>query len=364
MFNIAAVIATSTLRDVTSVTEIPEISLAAWRQGSSEQFARDFVTVCHEIGFLTLVDHGVSEEFIERYFAGLEAFFALPDEVKAHIDKRNSPHFRGWERIGAELTDNKVDYREQLDVLSENPAYPPGSLPAYLRLDGPNQWLGEDVIPGFKALVMEFFTTMQTLGNELMGIIAIGLGLPHDTFLRSFGEKPLGFTKMISYPPTPEGMAGVNVHNDAGFLTILLQNGVGGLQALSPNEEWIDVPPKRGSFVINLGEMLQTMTGNYLVATKHRVISREQRFSSAYFHGPDLRTALTPLELDASFAEAVAKSPRHRDAGFMAKRDELLAGKDPMTSAPVPVFGEMMWNYYVRSYPEIVAAHYPDFVPA
>ena len=351
---------------MSTFTSIPQISLATWRDPNADRdaFAREFVRVCHEIGFLTLVDHGVDEAFIDRYFAALEAFFALPDDVKAQIEKIHSPHFRGWERIGAELTDNKVDYREQLDLLTENPEYSADAMPAYLRLDGPNQWLTEAELPGFKSLVLEFFQTMEDLANELMGIIAIGLGLPENTFLDAFGEKPLGFAKLISYPPTPDGMSGVNIHNDAGFLTILLQNGVGGLQALSPTDEWIDVPPQRGTFVINLGEMLQTMTGNYLVATKHRVISNEQRYSSAYFHGPDLRTELTPLELDTTFTQAVANSPRHRDAGFMAKRDELLAGKDGIHSAPVPVFGEMMWNYYLRSYPEIVAAHYPDLVEA
>mgnify|MGYP001557875720 CR=1 FL=1 len=64
--------------------------------------------------------------------------------------------------------------------------------------------------------------------------------------------------------------------------------------------------------------------------------------SSAYFHGPDLRAGLAPLDLDPRFAAAVAASPRHRDAGFMAKREELLAGSRGIASGPVPVFGEQM----------------------
>ena len=62
-------------------------------------------------------------------------FFALPEQVKAQIDKRNSRHFRGWERVGAELTDNRVDYREQLDLSTENEPYPSDAMPAYLRLE-------------------------------------------------------------------------------------------------------------------------------------------------------------------------------------------------------------------------------------
>lgn len=349
---------------MSTFTQIPAVSLSGWRDPDADRdaFARELVAVCHEVGFLTLVDHGVDDDFIARYFEALQAFFALPVESKALIDKRLSRHFRGWERIGAELTDNKVDYREQLDVSTENPAYPADAMPAYLRLDGPNQWLSEDVLPGFRALVVEFFQRMSSLADELMSILAVGLGLPADTFQVRFGERPLSFAKLISYPPTPEGQAGVNGHHDAGFLTILLQHGVSGLEALNPDGEWVEVPPTPGAFVINLGEMLQSMTGNYLVATTHRVIASEQRYSSAYFHGPDLRASLEPLELDPRFADAVAASPRHRTAGFMPTRDQLLDGASGTVGVSAPVFGQQMWNYYVRSYPELVAAHYPDLV--
>jgi len=342
-------------------TSIPTVSLDGWRRPGADRtaFAAELRRICHEVGFFTLVDHGVDAAFVDRYFTALRTFFALPEATKEQIDKRRSRHFRGWERVGSELTDNKVDHREQLDVSSEHAPYAADVEPAYLRLDGPNQWLPEVVLPGFHGLVDEFFVRMGALADELMGILAVGLGLPEHTFRTLFGKRPLSLAKLISYPPTPQGEAGVNAHHDAGFLTILLQHGVGGLQAQNPAGEWIDVPPTPGAFVINLGEMLQSMTGNYFVATNHRVIATEARSSSAYFHGPDLRTSLAPLHLDPSFAAAVAASPRHRGAGFMARRDELLAGASGTISESAPVFGEQLWNYYVRSYPDNVRLHYP-----
>lgn len=347
-----------------SFTDIPVISLSGWRDPRTrESFARDLVTTCHEVGFFTLVDHGIEQEFIDDYFAMLEAFFALPMDTKLLIDKKLSRHFRGWEAVGAELTDNRVDHREQLDLSTEHSPYDEDVLPAYLRLDGPNQWLPDDVLPGFKALVLDYFSRMRTLAEELMRVLAVGLDLPEDTFIRFFGERPLAFAKLISYPPTPVGEAGVNGHHDAGFLTLLLQHNVGGLQAMNPAGQWIDVPPTRGAFVVNIGEMLQSMTGNYLVATTHRVITDAHRYSAAYFHGPDLRTSLLPLDIDARFTEAVAQSPRHRDAGFMAKREELLSGESGTSSTSAQVFGQQMWNYYLRSYPNVVALHYPDLIP-
>ncbi|MGE0879933.1 MAG: isopenicillin N synthase family dioxygenase [Acidimicrobiia bacterium] len=335
-----------------SFTSIPVVSM------TDAGFADEVRRVLHEVGFLVLVDHGIDPDFLHRYFQALAAFFALPVEVKATIDKRTSRHFRGWEQVGSEYTDGKVDYREQLDVCSEHAARAPEVEPAYLRLDGPNQWLPDDVLPGFRELVLEFMARMKALADQLMEVLATGLGLPPHTFAERFGERPFSLTKLISYPVTPAGGAGVNGHHDAGFLTLLWQHGVGGLQVLNPDGAWIVVPPIPGAVVVNIGEMLQSMTGNYYVATTHRVIATEPRFSSGYFHGPDLRSSLAPLALDRQFAAAVAASPRHRDAGFMARRDELLAGTTGTTSASAPVYGEQLWNYYVRSYPDNVARHY------
>jgi isopenicillin N synthase-like dioxygenase len=343
-------------------TSIPEIDLSPWRShdpATREAFADELLAVCHDVGFFQLVGHGVPGEFRARYFDLLQQFFALPEEVKATIDKRNSRHFRGWERVGAELTDNRPDYREQLDVSSEHPARAADVEPAYLRLDGPNQWLPEGVLPGFRAAVEELFLRLGATAEEIMAALSVGLGLEPDHLHRVFGERQLSFAKLIHYPPTPPGEAGVNAHHDAGFLTLLMQHGVGGLQVLNPAGDWIDVPPRDDAFVVNLGEMLQAMTGNYVVATTHRVIATEERYSSGYFHGPDLRTRLDPLPLDPSFAAAVAASPRHAEAGFMAKRDELIAGRGGIASTSAGVYGEQLWNYYRRSYPDNVRLHYP-----
>ena len=290
----------------------------------------------------------------------LQAFFELPEDVKAEIDKVRSPHFRGWERVGAELTDNRTDFREQLDVSTENPPYRADALPPYLRLDGPNQWLPDGVLPGFHRAVTELFERLGAVAFELMEVMSVGLGLAPGHLREVFGESPLSLAKLISYPPTPPGEAGVNAHHDAGFLTLLMQHEVGGLQVENPDGHWIDVPPRDDAFVVNLGEMLQGMTGNYFVATTHRVIATVPRFSSGYFHGPDLRTPLAPLPLGPELTAAVAASSRHAGAGFMAKRHELVAGQGGTSSTSADTYGQQLWNYYQRSYPANVRAHYPD----
>ncbi|MFM9134971.1 MAG: isopenicillin N synthase family dioxygenase [bacterium] len=356
----------SLTQEAPGFSEIPVVSLRSWRGTRAERqdVADALVRACHEVGFFLLVDHGIDQRLIDRYFAALEQFFALPIEAKELMAKANSRHFRGWEAIGAELTNNRVDYREQIDLSSEHAARDADVWPPYLRLDGPNQWLPDEMLPGFREVVTEYFAQLSALAGEVMSVLALGLRLPPETFTERFGERPLSFMKLISYPPTPEGQAGVNGHHDAGFLTLLMQHGVGGLQVENQRGEWIDVPPTDDAFVVNLGEMLQSMTGNYLVATNHRVIAPAQRYSSAYFHGPDLRGSLAPLALDEEFVAAVEASPRHRKAGFMARREQLLDGEEGLSGHSVSVFGEQMWNYYVRSYPDLVRAHYPETLTA
>ncbi|MFN8024668.1 MAG: 2-oxoglutarate and iron-dependent oxygenase domain-containing protein [Acidimicrobiales bacterium] len=345
--------------------EIPVVSLAQWTDADAdrEAFADRLRQICHEVGFFRLVDHGVDPAFLRDYFAALESFFALPDAAKAQIDKLNSPWFRGWERVGAELTDNRVDHREQIDVWTELDPQPADVEPAYLRLEGPNQWPDES-LPGFRPLVERFQREMGAIADQVMAAMSVGLGLDADHLDRSFGERRMSLVKLIHYPPTPAGEAGVNAHHDAGFLTLLWQHEVGGLQVQNQDGEWIDVPVENDAIVVNLGEMLQSITGNYYVANNHRVIATEERYSSAYFHGPSLTTSLAPLPLDERFALAVAASKHHRETGFMAKRDELLAGASGTTSSAVDTYGQQLWNYFTRSYPELVARHHPALVRA
>ncbi|MEM7294441.1 MAG: 2OG-Fe(II) oxygenase family protein, partial [Pseudomonadota bacterium] len=113
------------------------------------------------------------------------------------------------------------------------------------------------------------------------------------------------------------------------------------------------------SFVINLGEMLQGMTGNYFVATAHRVITSQERYSMGYFHGPALETRNELLPLEQQYFDAVAASPRHAGAGFMARKAETEAGVGDMASQHKPaVYGEQLWNYFERSYPDIMQRYY------
>ncbi len=345
--------------------EIPIVSLAGI-DGTPQQrqdLADTVGRVCHEVGFMVVTDHGVPDSVVEDVFDLMRRFFALDEAERSLIDKRRSPHFRGWEAVGSEFTNNRVDVREQIDIWSEWPVSDAIDGAVDDRLHGPNQWMPTDVLAGQREVTERWMSTLSNLADRILGLLADHLGLRNDFFVDLFGDRPMSLTKMINYPPTPSGGAGVNAHHDTGFLTLLAPGSVAGLEVANPAGEWITVPIVERSFVVNLGEMLQSMTGNYFVATKHRVITTEPRMSAAYFHGPSLDTPLDPIDLDPRFADAVAASQRHSSAGFMASASETQSGVSDMGSSHhADTYGAQLWNYFVRSYPANVAQHHPDAI--
>lgn len=130
--------------------QIPVVDLGplSGSRAEREAIAEELCRICHEVGFLLVVNHGVSGELSSGIFDMMHRFFALSGEQKKLIDKRRSRHFRGWEPEGAEYTNNRPDIREQIDWWTEWPAYPKDVEPYYLRLLGPNQWLPEELLPG------------------------------------------------------------------------------------------------------------------------------------------------------------------------------------------------------------------------
>jgi isopenicillin N synthase-like dioxygenase len=342
---------------------IPLVGLGDLRGSSAQRadLAERVCSICHEVGFMIIADHGIDSSVVDDVFDLMRRFFALDEETRALIDKRASPHFRGWESVGSEFTNNRVDVREQIDIWSAWPEDPDRAGPIHHRLHGPNQWMPEEILSGQRTITERWMTELGELADSILSLLATGLGLAPDFFADLFGDRPMSLTKMINYPPTPDGGAGVNAHHDTGFLTLLAPGDTAGLQVMNPAGEWIPAPLIPGTFVLNLGEMLQSMTGNYFVATPHRVITVEPRMSAAYFHGPSLDTRLDRIDLAPRFADAVAASPRHASAGFMASAAETDAGVGDMASKRhAATYGEQLWNYFVRSYPDNVARHHSD----
>ena len=346
--------------------EIPIIDVHQWRQGNTDerqQLATRLGDVCHRTGFFYLVNHGISASVINDYFSELKQFFKLPQDKKQAISKTHSPHFRGWEQTGSELTNNKIDYREQIDIGPERESI---AAPKryYHQLIGPNQWPDPALLPGFRSQVLEFQQRLGIIAREILSIMSLSLELDSDHMNRVFGSEPSPYLKLIRYPQTPETTQGVGEHKDSGYLTLLLQDDKPGLEAKAADGHWYAVSPLTGSLVVNVGELMQMMTCNYYIAAPHRVVSQStsERFSSAFFYSPDLDTPLKAITLPHHLQSKVNASAYHRNAGFMASRKEISSGVGSMHSKVVPdVFGIKYWERWIRSYPEIAYKYYPEY---
>ena len=344
---------------------VPTLDLSLLRGSSVERasFVEELRDCCHAgAGFFYLVGHGVEPCLVQRVEELAKQALALSDMEKAKIDKVSSPHFRGYEAAGSEKTGGKPDSREQIDTWSELPAEPVDVQPSYRRLLGPNLFFDDETLPGYKALTLEWHDRLSQVARRLLEAFSLALELPADELDERFGAQRMSLIKYIRYPPTPRGGQGVGLHQDSAYLTLLVPGHEGGLECQLPTGEMLAVPRKEGAFVVNLGEALQLMTCNYFLATPHQVHTRRERYAVGFFYGPSLDTSLRPLDLGTRFIDAVHASERHRRAGVMPQRDELEQGVvgNFEGGARHRTFGDLLWGYFSRAYPENMARHYPD----
>src|SRR5918993_4094692 len=289
------------------ISDLPELDLAHFMAAPDSAAGRELVArlrdACHGPGFCYLVNHGVPPALDAAVMSSAREFFALPDAERRALAIARSPHFRGYTVLGDERTKGKSDWREQLDVGLEEPAAAVTRDDApWRRLRGPNQWPAR--LPTMQPTVLAWMRAMDRVGLAVLRALALGLGQPlhhFDGVVLPRGDPHL---KIIRYPAQPRGASadtgqGVGMHHDSGLVSFVLQDQVGGLQ-VEIDGELVDATPKPGTYVMNLGEMLQAATAGYLRATKHRVQSPpsgRERFSVAYFFHPRLDAEFAPIEL-------------------------------------------------------------------
>lgn len=286
----------------TTFFEIPIIDMAPFLEGSAEgriAVARAIGHACREIGFLSVINHGVPVALIDRVFAENRRFHALPRERKLAIDLRKSPNHRGYHPLGAEAVDPtaRPDLKEAFDMALELPEDDP-DVRAGKPLHGPNVWPAD--LPGFRATLEDYYAALIALGHRLCDCFAIDLGLPEGYF-RDKHAKPLAQLRLLHYPPqrgpVEADAIGAGDHTDYGSVALLTQDDAGGLQVRNGAGAWIDVPPIHGAFICNVGDIMEIWTNGRYPATRHRVINRSgrDRYSQVLFFDPDFDCLVAPL---------------------------------------------------------------------
>jgi isopenicillin N synthase-like dioxygenase len=299
-----------------SYHQLPIIDLSAADRGPEERarLHEKLHSAAHDVGFFQLVGHGVTQAETDALLTAMRAFFSLPEADRLALDNVNSPHFRGYTRTGDERTAGARDWRDQLDIGAERPAHVPGpGEPAYWWLQGPNQWPA--VLPELRTAALAWVERLSNVAERLLHELLVSIGAPADFYDSLFGENAYPHLKLVRYPGSAADGSnqGVGIHKDYGFLTLLLQDKVGGLQVLREDGNFYDVPPMDGAFVVNLGELLEVATNGYLLATRHRVVSPSggtERFSVPFFYNPRLDARVEPLVFPhASTAPGITDDP-------------------------------------------------------
>lgn len=330
---------------------LPTIDLTAFRldptSADGRAVADQLRDACHSPGFCYVTGHGVEPAVDTALFEQMRLFFALDDSARRALAIERSAAFRGYTITGDERTNDRVDWRDQLDYGPEQvaPSDPTG-VPAWHRLRGPNQWPPE--LPSLSPAALAWMDAVTGVGVTSIRALAVALGLAIDHFDAMFVPDSDVHVKLIRYPADSASGQGVGPHHDSGLLTFIAQDPdqVGrGLQVLVDGE-FVDAPPLPGSYVMNLGEMLQRATGGYLQATPHRVMSpgdgAPERLSAALFFNPRFESVFEALPIEFT-ADAGADEPID------------VAGEPILAS-----FGENNLKVRLRSHPDVAARHYPD----
>lgn len=334
-----------------SLNSLPVLDFSRLSAGPQEAaaFRDELRDAMHQVGFLYLTGHGVPQQLTDSMLEISRRFFELPEEAKLAVENIHSPQFRGYTRMGGELTGGAVDRREQIDIGVERAPVPRGEgIADYWRLEGPNLW--PEGLPEMRAVVSEWMERLSTISLELLRALAVSLGAPEEAFDAAFAERAFPVLKIVRYPgeSNPDPVQGVGSHRDGGVITLLLvEPDKGGLQ-VEYQGAWIDAPQVPGSFVVNIGEMLELATNGYLKATLHRVISPRRgtdRISLPFFFNPALDATMPKL----------AVSPE-----FQAKARGLSV--DPTNSPILESYGENALRYRLRAHPNVVAAQHPDLL--
>lgn len=281
---------------------VPIIDIESlWSEKADKsKVARDLRQACRKVGFFYIANHGISLDLQEQLEAQSKSFFALGLEEKLKIRMElGGKAWRGYFPVGDELTSGKPDLKEGIYFgieLEDNDARVKKGLPMH----GKN--LFPENMPEFQQTVLAYMDQITKLGHRLMEGLALSLELPSNYFYNRFTNDPLTLFRIFHYPPAasnPDSEWGVGEHTDYGVLTILKQDAVGGLQVKTPSG-WIDAPYIPNTFVCNIGDMLDKMTGGFYRSTPHRVrnSSGQGRLSFPFFFDPNFDAEIQPIDLE------------------------------------------------------------------
>lgn len=281
---------------------IPTVDLSKFVNGSEEErkaFVDKLGIAFHEVGFVGVINHGIEKSLVDGFYNASKTFFSQPVSTKRKYEIKGLAGQRGYTAFGREHAKQSqvADLKEFFQIGQwVSPDHP-------LKHEYPDN-VNTVETPEFYDLGKELYVGFETAGGHLLRAIALHLGLPEDYF-DSRIEDGNSILRSIHYPPIteePRSAIRAEQHEDINLITLLVGASAGGLQLLNTEDEWLDITPEEDEIVINVGDMLQRLTNNYLKSTTHRVINppKEQwhvpRLSIPFFLHPKSAVSLNCLE--------------------------------------------------------------------
>jgi isopenicillin N synthase-like dioxygenase len=279
-----------------SAATIPVVDVSAERSSVIAALAQAY----GEVGFAYVVGHGVDQALVDGVFRASAAFHALPEADKMSIELDS--HHRGY--IPIAVSTDRTSSVEVVTTPNQSASFmmmredAPDSaeVNAGTYLSGANQW---PELAGFRDAVESYHGALVSTGQRIVSLFADLLGDDTGELAAAFGT-PTTWLRLLWYPS--QSAAGADVygsapHRDFGCITLLAQDDVGGLQVRDRDGGWIDVPPRAGAFVMNVGDMLHRWSNGRLMSTPHRVVNRgdRARYSVPFFFDPHMSTVIRPL---------------------------------------------------------------------
>jgi len=271
-------------------SEIPVIDFSPWISSSSPSSSDDGATSLEEertrvsqeifhafstIGFIVIINHGIPGDdaqgrggVTERAFRASQAFFQLDKQSKTKLKYQSAEANRGYIAMGQEKLDGDLpDIKETFDIGYDK------------DMEYQNRWpVGTDIHDEFKASMLEYFDQYDKLHLNILRALARGMGFDNDDYFTPLCNQNHQNLRLLHYPEcdrkdiVDKGQKRGGIHTDYGTITLVAQNGVGGLVAQKINGDWVSVPPIPGGIAVNVGDMLQRWSNDILRATPHQIL--------------------------------------------------------------------------------------------
>ncbi|KAI8466920.1 MAG: hypothetical protein J3K34DRAFT_524163 [Monoraphidium minutum] len=325
---------------------VPVIDMAPLRDAGASASAKAAVAdairhACITWGFFYITGHGIQPQ-VDALLRATAALFDLPEPDKAALAAALSPLHRGWTGVGGAHNCSSAeagagpDNKESFLLGAEGAASP---------MHGPNPWPPAALLPGWAADVAAYYESALAVSRDLARGLALALRLD-ERFFADRMRDPVAQLLLLRYPPAPPAkrgggrrVVGCGAHTDCGFLTVLAQDDVPGLEvrpraaaraALAPGGAsnggggggggeggWIAAPPRPGALLINLGDLAEFWSGGLFRSTPHRVTipdgaaAGRPRHSVVFFCNGDFDAEVAPLQValeegDGGSAQAAA----------------------------------------------------------